>query len=299
MKPASVEFKAQLAQETTTLCRIMRFTPTGRDTLYYTDHDVDLVVDGQTYLASNSFTISAIDNQLGVGKSNFDVSAILGGIVDRDDVERGIYSGAAIEVDAVFYDHVDYGVMPLATGEVRRISLPTRYEAVFSCEGFASTGLHPVSEQFSATCRAQFCDARCGLNIADFTEEIEVTGVTGTLTFSAGGMVGTAGLYDLGTVRWLTGDNAGRSSEVRHSESGVVTLLIRPPKGIQVGDTAQIERGCDKNLTTCQAYNNEVNYRGEPYMPGSDYVKAPKAAKPPTQARTEPNPLPPGVYYSS
>jgi uncharacterized phage protein (TIGR02218 family) len=40
---------------------------------------------------------------------------------------------------------------------------------------------------------------------------------------------------------------------------------------IQVGDTYEVHQGCDKYLATCRdVWNNVVNFRGEPHIPGRD-----------------------------
>ena len=42
---------------------------------------------------------------------------------------------------------------------------------------------------------------------------------------------------------------------------------------VQVGDIVSLLAGCDGNLDTCiQKFNNVANFRGEPYIPGSDYL---------------------------
>jgi len=42
---------------------------------------------------------------------------------------------------------------------------------------------------------------------------------------------------------------------------------------VQVGDTFTIAPGCDKNVTTCKnKFSNVVNFHGEPYLPGRDFL---------------------------
>ena len=42
-----------------------------------------------------------------------------------------------------------------------------------------------------------------------------------------------------------------------------------------VGDTFNAIAGCDKTISTCIAkFNNAVNFRGEPYVPGMDKMLA-------------------------
>ena len=42
---------------------------------------------------------------------------------------------------------------------------------------------------------------------------------------------------------------------------------------VEVGDTLAVTVGCDRRWTTCkERFGNEVNFRGFPHIPGSDYV---------------------------
>jgi uncharacterized phage protein (TIGR02218 family) len=42
---------------------------------------------------------------------------------------------------------------------------------------------------------------------------------------------------------------------------------------IREGDGFIITAGCDKQFSTCKAkFNNALNFRGYPHMPGSDFV---------------------------
>lgn len=82
-----------------------------------------------------------------------------------------------------------------------------------------------------------------------------------------------------GVVVWETGANAGRAMEVRDfvADNGVVIeqsieLFLDMPLDIQVGDTGRVYRGCSKRaIEDCKTiFNNIVNFRGEPYIPGQD-----------------------------
>lgn len=83
-----------------------------------------------------------------------------------------------------------------------------------------------------------------------------------------------AGNYlDGGAVHWLTGDNAGVTSELKtyDSNSSECLLWLSTNFAIQIGDQFLYYAGCDKRRETCGAkFNNILNFRGEPDMPGVD-----------------------------
>jgi uncharacterized phage protein (TIGR02218 family) len=132
------------------------------------------------------------------------------------------------------------------------------------------------------SCDAAFCDTRCGLDVGDFTDSLTVTSVTDRAQFAASALASATGLYDNGLVTWLTGENAGRSMEVKvHTNSGgaQITLALPMFSDIAVGDTADIVAGCAKTRTACEAFSNIVNFRGFPDLPGTDRVVAPVVAQ--------------------
>ena len=81
------------------------------------------------------------------------------------------------------------------------------------------------------------------------------------------------GYFTYGLVTWLTGANAGYSMDVRQFTPGLVTLALPMSYPIAVGDTYTIVAGCDKTAATCKTrYGNLMNFRGEPFVPGTDAI---------------------------
>jgi len=77
-----------------------------------------------------------------------------------------------------------------------------------------------------------------------------------------------------GKIRWLSGVNAGKTSIIRAYDTGsnLITLYQAVAAGTAVGDRYIITRGCDKRIATCGALRNNMNFRGEPYLPGTSKV---------------------------
>lgn len=96
----------------------------------------------------------------------------------------------------------------------------------------------------------------------------------GTVTL----MGSTAGWFDYGKVTFdadpmLGGLNAGLSQDVKNSLPGQWTLQLPMPYAVHEGDVYTIVAGCDKSFPTCKAkFNNVLNNRSEPWLPGIDKV---------------------------
>jgi uncharacterized phage protein (TIGR02218 family) len=84
--------------------------------------------------------------------------------------------------------------------------------------------------------------------------------------------------FTRGLVTFTSGANAGRKQEVKRHVAGVeATIELWQPmaQAIVPGDAFLVTAGCDKHFATCQAkFDNAVNFRGFPHMPGNDFLTA-------------------------
>jgi hypothetical protein len=78
--------------------------------------------------------------------------------------------------------------------------------------------------------------------------------------------------YIGGTVKFTSGQNTGKTIEIINWDqaTGLVTMFEGFPYPIESGDQLELAQGCNKMFATCQLYGNEVNFRGEPHVPGQD-----------------------------
>lgn len=105
--------------------------------------------------------------------------------------------------------------------------------------------------------------------------------VTGTVTHVTSNQVWrdenraeAAGYFNRGSVRWLTGNNAGlRSQEIKaHAADGTITQFLPTYYPVQVGDQYEMIPGCDKRKTggDCVGkFSNAINFGGFEEVPTS------------------------------
>lgn len=95
-------------------------------------------------------------------------------------------------------------------------------------------------------------------------------------TYSAGGgsvtpLGSDSGYFDYGLLTMTSGASEGLSMEVKSYVPGQITLQLPFPFTVAAGDTYSLTAGCDRSFATCRdRFNNVVNFRGEPYVPGLD-----------------------------
>ena len=80
-------------------------------------------------------------------------------------------------------------------------------------------------------------------------------------------------------MTWLTGPNAGRAIEVKtwtNLGGGVadIEVFLALPYPFTLTDTLYLAPGCDKRyVATCiWRFGNRLNFRGEPFLPGQDWM---------------------------
>lgn len=81
--------------------------------------------------------------------------------------------------------------------------------------------------------------------------------------------------YTGGLVTFLTGANAGLSMEVRKWTNATLLLELFLPMTFPIdpGDRFIVYAGCNKTLDACRdKFDNVLNFRGEPYVPGNDHL---------------------------
>lgn len=241
-------------------------------TLALCDHDRDLVMAGVTYRAAPGMVPSAIVRAEGLDADTMDArGALHAAAISARDLDAGRWDGARVVMSAV--DWSDAQAVPIALGEGTIGEVEVR-DSAFTAElrGSAARLERAVTEATSPECRAELGDRRCRVAMAGrrrFARVVACDEAVLTLDEAEPG----AGAYAEGWVRWLGGANAGLESAVLDSEERSVTLRAAPPFAVEAGVLIEVVEGCDKRIATCAGrFNNAVNFRGEPYLPGIDLL---------------------------
>jgi uncharacterized phage protein (TIGR02218 family) len=271
MKSASTALAAHVAGETMTLATCWKVTRRDGTVLGFTDHDQDITFSSQLYQASTGYTRSAIHTIANLSVDNLDIeSALNSDTLDAADLRAGLWDGAEVEIFLVNWQNLGQGKVTLKRGTIGQVELK---DTVFRAElrGLTQALQQQIVELYTPDCRADLGDARCTIDLAAMT-------VTGTVTssidrhgFTDTSRAEAAGFWNGGLVEWTSGANQGRKMEVKSFSGGVFTLFLPMPGIIAAGDDYSLQPGCDKSFATCKnRYNNVLNFRGEPNVPGTD-----------------------------
>lgn len=275
MKQISPELETHLAGEVTTLATCWKLTRRDNALLGFTDHDQDIIFETVTYKAASGFTPSSIDSSASLSVDNLDVEGMLADAsITETDILAGKYDFAEIEIFQVNYQNLPQGALKLRRGWLGEVSLQ-KQRFVAEIRGLTQRLSQTIGELFSPSCRATLGDGRCKVNLTSHTVTGSVTSVASSQEFADSTRTEASGLFGFGLLTFTSGANSGTSIEVKeyiHNASGGRFSLALPiPYVITPGDTYSVGKGCDKTIGTCFGrFNNVINFRGEPSVPGLD-----------------------------
>lgn len=279
MKNIPIQLLEHYRSGALTVATLWKITRTDGVIVAWNDVDIDLEYDGVLYKAGKGITPTAIAGTEGGSVDNLEVESLLGlpdeaGAITLQDMRDGLYDGARIDLYRVNYNDLSMGAEIMPTGFFGEF---TASDIGYTAElrGLKQREQTQVGRIFQPSCDADLGDARCGVDL----EALRVYGsITSGVTF--GTFIDTSltqpdNYFGNGLLEFLTGDNAGQKIEVMAYDSTTkeVVLYDAPKRPMKVGDTYTMTPGCDKSIDTCrEKYENQVRFRGFPFIPGADQL---------------------------
>lgn len=222
-----------------------------------------------TYLARPGLDASMVRSTEGLAVDNLEGTLTEGGVVTRADILRGLWDGAAWTLFMFNRADLSQGFSVLKAGHLGNVQPKVGHFTVELRDlRQALQAEHSVVLQ--PDCRHDLGDAKCGVNLASFTDTITVTGVTSAQVFTHSS-TRADDFFGNGHITWLTGANVGVRVKVKTYASASDTFTLAEPmlSAIQIGDTATAVAGCRKRRTEdCAAkFSNVLNFGGWPDKP--------------------------------
>ena len=282
MKAIPPDFAARLEAPATTFATC--FTLTRRDgaVFGFTDHDRPLTVAGVVH--EPAFGLDAGVQTVGPGLAAGGAEAV--GILSSEalaaeDLARGLWDGARVEIRRVDWSAPEHALL-LSRAEIGEV---VREGGAFRAELRALAHLldRPRGRVFSHLCDADLGDQRCGVDLDRpefFVVATVLAGAEPERLSVEGAAAFADGWFSGGRLTVLGGPLAGETARVlRHvvDGGGVQVELLSPGLSAApgAGTLVRLTAGCDKRFPTCRdRFQNALNFRGFPHMPGSDFVLA-------------------------
>lgn len=294
MKTTSPALKTALQTNLFLLrCQLYTFTLLSGTVLRYTDWGSNIVMGGHTYLSDT------LDSQPGLvcGKTStaigmqvdstevdilYDLNTRIAGVTPGAFANAGGFDGATVSIDTLFMlpstpGDSSLGTINRYTGIVDDIKgTQNKLTIVVSSRIAGLSGAFPRNYA-TPQCNHALFDSGCTLSKAAFAVAGTVTSSVGQTVVRASALSFPTNYFAQGSIVWLTGANAGVTSQVTSYVSGTGTFqLIYPLPGvISPGDTFTAYPGCAKTRAACgnnnpavgPQFNNLLHFRGYPYVP--------------------------------
>ncbi|MDJ1007525.1 MAG: DUF2163 domain-containing protein [Paracoccaceae bacterium] len=273
--------EAHLRSGATTLCRCWGLTRKDGVRLGFTDHDTDLAFEGFDFRAGTGLTASALEQTSGLSVNNTEaVGALSSAAVTGADLAAGRYDGAGVTAWLVNWETPEERVVQFrgAIGEV------SSGGGAFVAElrGLTEALNEPVGRVYQSRCSTVLGSADCGFDVEalGFHAIASVLDAEDGTSFRiAGGAEFADRWFDRGRFEVVDGAAAGLVGLVKSDRtSGAerrIELWERIGLPVSPGDRVRLEAGCDKRAETCRAkFDNFMNFRGFPSIPGEDWLMA-------------------------
>lgn len=273
-------FKTHLASGSTTLCRAWRVERRDGLAFGFTDHDRDLLIDGLVYRAQTGLTARALQQTTGMAVDNSEALGALSDVaVSEQDIAAGRFDDA--EITALWVNWADPAQrMILFRGNFGEI---TRSRGAFHVElrGLTERLNLTAGRAFHRNCSARLGDRHCGVDmgaagmvhdavlLADQADRLRVVCPEGH----------AEEWFESGKAELLDGAGRGQVAMIRNTRLVGADLLIELWNAFAVrpavGDAIRLQAGCDRQAETCRAkFDNFLNFRGFPHIPGEDWLRA-------------------------
>jgi len=282
MKSVSSGLATHLTQEVTTLARCWKIVRQDGQSFFFTTHDVDLIVDGDTYKALAGFSATAVANASDLSVDNMEVMGVFDDdSITLEDLRAGAFDFATVYIFIVNWSDLTQGILRQRRGTLGEVTSSPQGWFTGELRGMSQLLQQQIVELYGPTCRADLFDSRCALSKDNYVSlghcsaVADKTHITVVIDTPSVTYVNNDDWFKFGVLKWVTGANAGRAIEIKswNHSTGAIEFYTFNGYVVAPGDTFQAIPGCDKSLTACRdKFHNILNMRAEPYLPGNDQV---------------------------
>ena len=261
----------------TNIVMCCKLSLTNGEILGFTSNTEALVIDHLTYKSRTLVGISNIESSNNLAVDNLDITGVLDSLdIREEDILAGKYDFAEIEIFSINLLDIRQKTIQ-RRGWLGEVTIRAG-QFVAEVRGLTQKLQCNIGELYSPSCRAIFGDDRCKANPNMYLhiESVEKVGKDRQVfTAEPSGEIPPVDYFTSGKVKWLTGNNKDLIQEIKKSQNRQFILTLPMPYEIEKGDMFIATPGCDKSFSTCcNKYNNAINFRGEPHVPGLDKVFA-------------------------
>lgn len=261
----------------------------GGQVLRWSGFDRVLTFGGNDYAVGPKLKRGRVRFVVGVEVNTLDVSLFDDGVTQINGrsvlafaAARGLF-GARLKLSRVFWSlstPAPTGALIWFVGRVADTTLDRNEVRLQIKSDLEDLNTMVPAEVYQPGCANDLFDAACGASRASFTFTSTATAASNSTRISFGhAMAQAAGYFDLGTVSFTSGANAGITRTVKQHTSGQFNVLQPWPFAVAVGDAFKATAGCNKSKADangCPKFHSSANvilrFRGQPFIPVPETV---------------------------
>lgn len=184
------------------------------------------------------------------------------------DLIAGRWNGSTVKFLASDWRQ-DVEAVPICSGELGKVVVQGS-ELSMSVDVLPTATRRPPCIQTSPECRAVLGDRQCRIDMRKRRGRVCIVASNANeMTVDASDTAS----YAMGRLRWISGANCGAEQIILSADGDTLLLQEIPEFAVMAGDRAIVREGCDGRRTTCaERFENILNFRGEPDLPGSEIL---------------------------
>ena len=166
VKTTTAAFDTHLLQDLTTIATGWKITRTDGVVIGFTDHDIDIVIDSVTYLASSGYIRSAISSSASMNADNMEVHGFLDDTnLTSDDLRNGLYNFAQVEIFAYNWADVTptMGTIALRFGHFGEVTIRPSGEFKVELRGLVSQLGMKIGNIYQPECPLDLGETKCSV----------------------------------------------------------------------------------------------------------------------------------------
>ena len=279
MRNLDINFQSRLNSQVSTFAKCWQIIGKMDNEICITEHDEDIIAFGKTFKSNNAFNATNLDLQ---NLPNSNRGAIEGAIsidgITENDILLGRFDNAQILLFLIDWQVPQYFVQ-IWQGIIGDIKLNGQVFE-FELSGLESQLGKNLGRKFSRICDADLGDAKCTINIENYTQSGNVVENISPSQLKANFAIAPVfENYKNGKLKFISGTMQNVEFPISSIETSGSAYLINFKGQISqkynIGASIKIYQSCDKNFATCKGrFNNGANFRGCPHMPGESIIYA-------------------------
>lgn len=162
MRTIAAGLLSHLSGTSKTMATCWIVTRRDKQTFRFTDHDRDLVVEGQTFAASSGYRRTALSSSATMAVSSMELDGVIGSTsITEQDVRAGLWDYAEVWVFAVNWADTTQGTVKLQRGRLGEVTVQDTGRYLVELRGLTQPLSQSKGELYSPECRAEVGDKRC------------------------------------------------------------------------------------------------------------------------------------------